>query len=662
MSMDYLARLAAAQSAEERTWIITESLVNSLPDDVRSAVWAAAIPHWFDEKILAALRPELAQDAARLYVELQAFPFVEIFQGRGHNTHELTRKLMLVHLWNENQEEFRALSQRAAEYFLHAEDIICRIEGAYNLLVADETKSPSIMSSFGWELNNNFQFSELDALVNDALEHINAGRLAGNARGWAFFFKARLERQAYRMDTALALLERARADASDDNLKGYVVEETGDVLQFLDKRDEALARYAEALGLFRAVGSRLGEANTLQAIGDVQRFRADNDAALKSYEQALGLFRDVGDRGLFRDVGARLGEANTLVAQGQLLLVDDPKRADALLEQAIELFHQIGDRYSVPAQIGNYGWALLRLNQAERAQSYFSRAAELFEQVGMANFAEQCRTMVSRIETGKILTTADAMYKEKNFEQAAAEFRRAIESEPSARAWNGLGSTLESLERYDEAIDAYTHAITLEPDSAYLYRNRAGIEYQRKNYERAVMDFRRATELASDDSYAWNGLGNTLESLERYDEAIDAYSHAIALDSDSAYLYRNRANDLLELNRLEEAEQDIARAMELEPEHPYTHARQGYLALARGEFADAVLHFEFAASKEDKAEWKLGVGLAKFGAGDVDSAKAIIADASTKADADDKKSFQKWLERLVKSRPELADAARGLLL
>ena len=68
----------------------------------------------------------------------------------------------------------------------------------------------------------------------------------------------------------------------------------GDVQNFRDERDAALASYEQALELFRAVGSRLGEANVLKAMGDVQHFRDERDAALASYEQALELFRAVG--------------------------------------------------------------------------------------------------------------------------------------------------------------------------------------------------------------------------------------------------------------------------------------------------------------------------------------------------------------------------------
>ncbi|MEH2130851.1 MAG: tetratricopeptide repeat protein, partial [Nostoc sp.] len=82
-----------------------------------------------------------------------------------------------------------------------------------------------------------------------------------------------------------------------DELKRYsdLLKVYGDVLQFLDRRDEALQRYETALSFYRDIGDRLGEANTLQAIGDVLQFLKRSDEALQRYETALSFYRDIGD-------------------------------------------------------------------------------------------------------------------------------------------------------------------------------------------------------------------------------------------------------------------------------------------------------------------------------------------------------------------------------
>ncbi|MEA3349659.1 MAG: hypothetical protein U9Q82_03450, partial [Chloroflexota bacterium] len=114
---DFLRKLGQAASDDERHWLVTQNLLDSLTEELAQMAWAAAVPHWFDAEILAALRPELAENVEDLYAQLQSLPFVEPFEGRGHNVHELTRGLMLAHLWAQGREEYESLSKLAADYF-----------------------------------------------------------------------------------------------------------------------------------------------------------------------------------------------------------------------------------------------------------------------------------------------------------------------------------------------------------------------------------------------------------------------------------------------------------------------------------------------------------------------------------------------------------------
>ncbi|MDL1898721.1 hypothetical protein FBQ82_20960, partial [Anaerolineae bacterium CFX7] len=269
--MDYLTRLAAAQSAEERTWIITESLIGSLADDLRAAVWAAAIPHWFDEKILAALRPELAEHAARLYADLQTLPFVEVFQGRGHNIHELTRKVMLDHLWEENKEEYRILASRALEYFSGDEPEV-QLERMYHRIVAEVKEAGEVLWNYSSTFNSAFRFIDSEKAKNVLLEHSIAGR-------------------------------------TSNSLKANTLRAIGDIYFLHDERDNANASYLESLEIFKSIGDELGQTGVLWMLGKICFVRYDLTNALAYFLQALDLSRDVGDR---------LGEANTLRAIGDV--------------------------------------------------------------------------------------------------------------------------------------------------------------------------------------------------------------------------------------------------------------------------------------------------------------------------------------------------------
>ncbi|MBI5650683.1 MAG: tetratricopeptide repeat protein [Chloroflexi bacterium] len=307
-----------------------------------------------------------------------------------------------------------------------------------------------------------------------------------------------------------------------------VLQAIGDVQQFRKDNDAALKSYAQALELFRSVGDRLGEANVLQAIGDVQQFRDERDAALKSYAQALELFRSV---------GARLGEANVLKAIGQLNLLDDPKRADDLLNQALSTYEVIGARYHIAAQTGNFGFTLLRLGELDRAQSYFVRATALFEQIGMADQAKQTHQYAIALQDADTrLKFAGALYQAKEYARAEREYRRVIELAPrNASGWLGLGNTLESLKRNDEAIDAYSQAIALAPDEAMLYRNRANILLNQDRLDEAAHDIARAAELEPDHIFTRARQGELALARGQFADALAHLQFAAEHDDDTGW-------------------------------------------------------------------------------------------------------------------------------
>jgi hypothetical protein len=88
-----------------------------------------------------------------------------------------------------------------------------------------------------------------------------------------------------------------------------------------------------------------------------------------------------------------MGEANVLVAKGQLTPISaDQPEADWLLEQALVIYRTIRARYSVPAEIGNYGWTLWRIGRHEQARPYLLQAADLFAEMGLVDYAERHRS------------------------------------------------------------------------------------------------------------------------------------------------------------------------------------------------------------------------------------------------------------------------------
>ena len=203
-------------------------------------------------------------------------------------------------------------------------------------------------------------------------------------RVWEFWFQPLI-----REYLQTRVLEDCRA-------KGAVWEEAntlraiGDVLQFLDRRDEALERYDTALKLYEQVGDNLGKANTLRAIGDVLQFLDRREEALERYDTALKLYEQVGDN---------LGKANTLKAIGDVALANE-QYPEALqhYRQALALVEQIHDLYST-ARVWYYiGKACAKQGDKPQAISAFTTAASIFRNIKLEDLAQFCEGAIEKIE------------------------------------------------------------------------------------------------------------------------------------------------------------------------------------------------------------------------------------------------------------------------
>ena len=203
MDTDLLSRLRAAH-AEERAWLITLDLLHNLSPALQAAAWAAAIPHWFNADILAALLEQPVSACVPLYSDLQQLPFVEPFQARdGRNIHAMTRAAMLDDLWRERPDQYRRLSQRAADYFAGHDAPEWKIEHAYHLLLSDPDRGADVLWDLWAEWNNTFQDVLLFALAQSGLEHVEAHRSHGRSRAWVYFIHGNVEYRSYHYQEAM---------------------------------------------------------------------------------------------------------------------------------------------------------------------------------------------------------------------------------------------------------------------------------------------------------------------------------------------------------------------------------------------------------------------------------------------------------------------------
>jgi tetratricopeptide (TPR) repeat protein len=455
MNDDLLARVAAAKTGDERSWIVTQSLLEILSPELQSMVWAAAIPHWFNADVLAALRPELREQAPQLYQELQELPFVEAFTERGHNVHELTRRLMLEHLWQENPTEFRALSANAAQHFAQTATSESHIEAIYHAIIADPDSGADALELLIVQWNNSFRFAELEALADVTHEQVEARRTDGAAAALIHLNSGEAAGRVYRHEEALQQYEEALKlfSAVGDRLgEANTVRSIGNVLQFLKRNEEALQQYEEALKLFRAVGDQLGEANTLRSIGDVLQYQDQYEEALQRYEEALKLFRAV---------GSQQGEANTLKSIGNVLQYQDQyEEALQRYEEALKLFRAVGDRLGEGNTVRSIGDVLQYQDQYEEALQQYEEALKLFRAVG------------DRLgEANTLMSISDVLQFLKQNEEALQQYEEALKLFRAVGSRLGEANTLYSYGNERLAQQDFGKALEFFLQAQVLYEN-----------------------------------------------------------------------------------------------------------------------------------------------------------------------------------------------
>ncbi len=228
--------------------------------------------------------------------------------------------------------------------------------------------------------------------------------------------------------------------------------------------------------IYQAIGDRLGEANCIWRLGDVHVSLAEYPQARQRYEEALPIYQAF---------GARLGAANCIRCLGDVhVRLAEYTQARQRYEVALPIYQAIGDR------------------------------------LGEANCISSLGDVAAALEEYESAYTA--------YEDAAARYRALGLSSEEANTINRLANAYLAQDLYARAAETYGRAVTLLPNQAMWYRNRASTYIEMKDFAAAAADLASAAELQGDHPYLPLRRGDLALKQGQYDDAAGYYRQFIA--------------------------------------------------------------------------------------------------------------------------------------
>jgi len=151
-------------------------------------------------------------------------------------------------------------------------------------------------------------------------------------------------------------------------------------------------------------------------------------------------------------------------------------------------------------------------------------------------------------------------------EEALKAFDKAVQIRPDdTELWTRVANVLVLLQRRDDAIPVYEHALKLDPRYWYAAYNYAVLLLQSERFEEALIKLNLCHAEKPDHAATLNGRGTALHRLNRFEEALSDNRQAHALDPTNADICNDVGAALQKLGRHEEAIEWFDRALGLRP-------------------------------------------------------------------------------------------------
>jgi CHAT domain-containing protein len=252
---------------------------------------------------------------------------------------------------------------------------------------------------------------------------------------------------------------------------------------------EALQSGEQALTIYREIGDREGEANSLGNLGNAYHSLGQYQKAIDFYQQSLEIERKIGDRlgesislgnlgaaydslgqyqkaidfhqqslKIKREIGYRLGEANSLGSLGNAYdSLGQYQKAIDFYQQSLEIAREIGDRRGEANSLGNLGLVYDSLGQYQKAIDFHQQSLKIKREIGY-----RLGESISLGNLGNAYNSLGQYQRAIEFHEQYLEISREMGNrQGESISLNNLGYTLLKTNQLAEAETALRDAIEI---------------------------------------------------------------------------------------------------------------------------------------------------------------------------------------------------------
>jgi tetratricopeptide (TPR) repeat protein len=253
----------------------------------------------------------------------------------------------------------------------------------------------------------------------------------------------------------------------DAEARCSILEELGLVCRELQRPDEAITWYREALAGRRGIGHTEGEALTLNALGAAYLDNGEVNTAVGAYQEALALCQETGNPG---NVTGKIHNNLGLAYAGQQRLDE----ALAAFQQALNLSKGACDHHTAAQALCNLGDTQRLVQRLDDAVNSYAEALNFCQQAGDQGDGTAAQILYGLGHAyqaqAELLNAADT------YEQARTIYRYIEDRRAEAEVLGSLGDTYRKLQRHDEAISRYRESLAIYQGHLEARRDRSDLE------------------------------------------------------------------------------------------------------------------------------------------------------------------------------------------